>query len=96
MPLKEQINMMKNVARDSEAIVAALGMDWLRKVFDLFGSSLSEWLTSVLQSLIMIVVMVIWICIMISCTKRTIVRSVLIVKYTPLKPVCVIDVPIQP
>ena len=56
VPLQDHINRMK-VARDSEAIIAALGTDWLGKVFDVFVFSLSGWLVSLLQSLIMVMVM---------------------------------------
>ena len=92
MPLQDQINKMKKMARDSEAIVAALGTNWLGKVFDVFGFSLSGWLTSLLQSLIMVIVMIIVICVIISCIKRAVVKSVLIVEYAPLELLCVIDV----
>lgn len=94
MLLQDQINKMKKVARDSEAIVAALRTNWLGKVFDMFGFSLSGWLTSLLQSLIMIVAMIVVIYIMVSFIKRVIVRSVSVVKYTTSEPVDVIDIPV--
>ena len=94
MLLQDQINKMKKVAKDSEAIVAALGTNWLGKVFDMFGFSLLGLLTSLLQSLTMIVVMIIVICIIISCIKREVVKSVLTVKYIPLKPAYVLDIPV--
>ncbi|KAM9590793.1 uncharacterized protein ACIBXB_005861 [Morphnus guianensis] len=93
MPLQDQINKIKKVARDSEAIASALGTNWLGKVFDMFRFSLMGWMTSLLQSLIMIVVVIIVICIAISCIKRLVVKSVLTVKYTPLKPVRALNLP---
>ncbi|GAB0202628.1 hypothetical protein GRJ2_002728400 [Grus japonensis] len=43
IPLQDQINKMKKVAKDSEAIIAGLGTNWLGKVFDMFGFSLAGW-----------------------------------------------------
>ena len=86
---------MRKVAKDSEAIAAALNINWLGKVFNAFGFSLSGWLTSLLQSLIMIVIIIIAICIVISCVKRMLMRSVSIVKYAPLELTERVDTPID-
>lgn len=67
--LQDQISKMKKVARDSEANVAALGTNWLGRVFGMFGFSLSRWITSLFQSLTMIVVTIIVICISINFMK---------------------------
>ena len=67
--LQDQISKMKKVAKDSEANVAALGTNWLGEVFGVFGFSLSRWITSLFQSLTMIVGMIIVICITINFIK---------------------------
>lgn len=69
MLLQDQINKMKKVAKDSMAIAAALETNGLGEVFDMFVFSFSEWITGLLQSSTMIVVMIIAVCVKISCIK---------------------------
>ena len=86
---------MKKVAKDSEAIAAALNINWLEKIFSALGFSLSGWLISLLQSLIVVIIIIIAICTVLSCVKHMITWFVSVVKYAPLELIQITDVPLE-
>ena len=86
---------MKKAAKDSEAIAAALNINWLGKISSVFGFSLSGWLTSLLQSLIVVIIIIIAICIVLSCVKHMITQFVSVVTYAPLELSQIADVPLE-
>lgn len=72
---------------------AALGTNWLGKVFNTFGFSLFIWLTSLLGSSITVAFFVT--CVIITCIKSTIKKPMSTMKYNPLNPAPETDVPLQ-
>ena len=86
---------MKKVAKDSEAIAAALNINWVGKIFSALGFSLLGWLISLLQSLIVVIIIIIAICIVLSCVKHMITWFVSVVKYAPLELIQITDVPLE-
>ena len=86
---------MKKVAKDSEAIAAALNINWVEKIFSALGFSLLGWLISLLQSLIVVIIIIIAICTVLSCVKLMITWFVSVVKYAPLELIQITDVPLE-
>ena len=80
VPLREQMNEVKRMAKDTREMPTALGTKCLGKVFSAFGISLLGRLSSLPQSLLTVIIVIVVVCIIISCIKSTLRKSVSAVK----------------
>lgn len=73
--LDDQVERIKSVAASSRELRAGLESNWLNKIFQGFEFSLTGWLASHLQSIIVTIVIIVIMLLALSCIKNMIVNA---------------------
>ncbi|XP_064355834.1 uncharacterized protein LOC135324159 [Dromaius novaehollandiae] len=76
LDLNDQLERIRQVAKDTRELQESMNSNWLSKIFSWFGLSVTGWIQSLIQYVIMFIAVVIIVSIAISCVKSTIIKTV--------------------